>query len=648
MVVVVFEKSFPDNQWVELDRTEIIQNNLNPDFAKKVVMEYHFEEQQRLNFAVYDVDCKSDKLDKHDFLGNCETTLGEIASSGRIIKPLKNGPSSNCGSIIISAEEVSSCKDELTLDISGRMLDKKDIFGSSDPFLAFYRVNEDGSRTVVYRTKEIRNTLNPNWEQMIIPLRVLCNGDHDRPLVIACIDWNRSGRESLIGEITTSANELLTMFNNGIHSLDLINPHKAKRHKHYQNSGTKREFYYFNNLFLICMNKHIILIMISCMIPLIIPMHNDIVVSYVFLNIRCGELLMITSHKNYFDDIQNYRFANLRCEDSEAASLHQLSLTAITDMLNNLDLLHLNLVRIEKVYSFLEYVQGGTELSCCIAIDFTASNGSPQVPGTLHYSTISQPSQYAVALQAVGEIISDYDSDNLFPSFGFGACIPPDNNVSHCFPLNGHMDNPYCKGIQGAMAAYAHSLRTVKFHGPTNFAPIINTVASIARQSVDGSQYSILLILTDGIISDLPQTKAAIVNASSLPLSIIIVGVGPANFDEMEELDGDEVRLSSRGKTAIRDIVQFVPFRNFHQLNNVQESKRRLTKAVLSEIPDQLVSYMRMQGIKPLNTQNSNDYKVEKHKSEFINSSCEMYHPDKLPNAPPYPTDLPNPPYPNY
>lgn len=50
-----------------------------------------------------------------------------------------------------------------------------------------------------------------------------------------------------------------------------------------------------------------------------------------------------------------------------------------------------------------------TELSCCIAIDFTASNGCPNVPKTLHYSTINQPSQYAVALQAVGEIISDYD-----------------------------------------------------------------------------------------------------------------------------------------------------------------------------------------------------------------------------------------------
>ncbi|VDP89860.1 unnamed protein product [Echinostoma caproni] len=127
------------------------------------------------------------------------------------------------------------------------------------------------------------------------------------------------------------------------------------------------------------------------------------------------------------------------------------------------------------------------------------------------------------------------------------------NSFSPVSLQNGHIDNPYCEGIQGAMAAYAHSLRTVKFHGPTNFAPIINTVA---RYAEPGSQYSILLILTDGIISDLPQTRAAIVNASSLPLSIIIVGVGPANFDEMEELDGDEIRLTSRGRAAVRDIVQ--------------------------------------------------------------------------------------------
>ena len=51
-------------------------------------------------------------------------------------------------------------------------------------------------------------------------------------------------------------------------------------------------------------------------------------------------------------------------------------------------------------------------------------------------------------------------------------------------------------------------------------------------------------------------TDAESSQASSLPLSIIIVGVGNAQFDAMNELDGDDERLSSRGTFAERDIVQ--------------------------------------------------------------------------------------------
>ena len=55
-------------------------------------------------------------------------------------------------------------------------------------------------------------------------------------------------------------------------------------------------------------------------------------------------------------------------------------------------------------------------------------------------------------------------------------------------------------------------------------------------------QYFILLMLTDGAISDMNNTKLAIIEASRLPMSIIIVGVGNANFDAMNELDADESR----------------------------------------------------------------------------------------------------------
>ena len=55
-------------------------------------------------------------------------------------------------------------------------------------------------------------------------------------------------------------------------------------------------------------------------------------------------------------------------------------------------------------------------------------------------------------------------------------------------------------------------------------------------------QYFILLMLTDGAISDMQNTKRAIIAASKLPMSIIIVGVGGADFDAMDEWDADDKR----------------------------------------------------------------------------------------------------------
>lgn len=80
-------------------------------------------------------------------------------------------------------------------------------------------------------------------------------------------------------------------------------------------------------------------------------------------------------------------------------------------------------------------------------------------------------------------------------------------------------------------------------------------------------QYYILLILTDGVVTDMSDTREAIVRASHLPMSVIIVGVGNADFTDMQILDGDDgVLRSPRGEPALRDIVQFVPFR---ELKNV-------------------------------------------------------------------------------
>uniref|UniRef100_A0A674N6Y1 Copine I n=1 Tax=Takifugu rubripes TaxID=31033 RepID=A0A674N6Y1_TAKRU len=252
-------------------------------------------------------------------------------------------------------------------------------------------------------------------------------------------------------------------------------------------------------------------------------------------------------------------------------------------------------------YSFLDYVMGGCQINFTVGVDFTGSNGDPSSPNSLHYMSPDGLNQYLSALWSVGQVIQDYDTDKLFPAFGFGAKLPPDYQVSaahHEFALNFNPANPYCQGIEGILDAYRMVLPQLKFSGPTNFSPIINHVASIASggaQSNSASQYFVLLILTDGEITDFDQTRDAIVRASLLPLSIIIVGVGPADFKAMELLDGDDgVLRSTVGEAVARDIVQFVPYRKFKDA-----SKSALAQSVLAEVPNQLVSYFKMRGLEP-------------------------------------------------
>lgn len=208
-----------------------------------------------------------------------------------------------------------------------------------------------------------------------------------------------------------------------------------------------------------------------------------------------------------------------------------------------------------------------------------------------------EPNEYGKAIMSVGEIVAPYDSDNKFPAFGFGAKIPPTMGVSHCFPLN-YTANPEVFGVQGVLNAYQTALSSLTLYGPTNFAPTIRTAVARAQeyyqQKQDVQAYVILLIITDGEITDMDETVREIVNASFLPLSIIIVGVGNAGFENMNILDGDNGSLKSGGRAAQRDIVQFVPFRNYKGKPLAQ-----LAADTLAEVPGQFMQFMRSNNIQP-------------------------------------------------
>ncbi|TRY56023.1 hypothetical protein DNTS_013854, partial [Danionella cerebrum] len=81
--------------------------------------------------------------------------------------------------------------------------------------------------------------------------------------------------------------------------------------------------------------------------------------------------------------------------------------------------------QIVREYTFLDYIMGGCQINFTVGIDFTGSNGDPRLPDSLHYISPQGVNEYLSAIWSVGLVVQDYDSDKMFPAFGFGAQIPP-------------------------------------------------------------------------------------------------------------------------------------------------------------------------------------------------------------------------------
>ena len=380
--------------------------------------------------------------------------------------------------------------------IKGENLDKKDLFGKSDPYLIFYRKMPNGSYSKVFRSETIMKTLNPSWDKFQIRVWDLCGGDMTQEIKVECYDWDRFSSDDLIGEATFTLEKVLSP--DAINSFDLIHPKYKATKKNYKNSG-----------------------------------------------------------KLVFES-----------------------------------------VKLVEVYSFIEYLRGGLEINLMVAIDFTASNGDPKSKSSLHYiHEDDKDNAYMKAIRSVGSILAAYDKDQMVPVYGYGAILP-NGYVSHCFPLNGNESNPEVYGVQGILDVYQQTLLKVALCGPTNFASVIKNVSDIARNEMERNPYKyyVLLILTDGEICDMEETTDAIVEAANdLPVSIVITGIGYANFKNMDKLDGDDDALkSTSGVKAQRDIVQFVPF------NKYSDQPQLLAQETLAEIPEQVMSYMTMRKIKPV------------------------------------------------
>lgn len=94
----------------------------------------------------------------------------------------------------------------------------------------------------------------------------------------------------------------------------------------------------------------------------------------------------------------------------------------------------------------------------------------------------------------------------------------------------------------------------------------------------------VLLIVTDGVAVDIEETKRKALVYSQFPLSVVVVGVGRADFSELH---------SFNNLAGCRPNMTFVEYRRH------QHSAVSLAKGALERLPSQIVQYMHQAGIRP-------------------------------------------------
>ena len=88
-ICIIYVRDSPTGIWSKFDQTELMKDNLNPDFEKSFLVNYYFEKHQYIKFEVND---GLNTGGRFEMIGFVETTVGTIVGSKQqtFIADLKN------------------------------------------------------------------------------------------------------------------------------------------------------------------------------------------------------------------------------------------------------------------------------------------------------------------------------------------------------------------------------------------------------------------------------------------------------------------------------------------------------------------------------------------------------------------------------
>jgi len=309
--IIIYSVS-ENGEKIEVDKTEIIWDNLNPVFSKSITLDYIFERRQDYFIKVIDID--NEKTGEHDLLGTANFALSTLVGSWKNPYTLdlndQYGKKSQ-GQVMISFEKLPEEMDIWNFlpnveGINGLGMFEFPMFTSF--FLKFYRkggekdiiAGENTHYVSVYTTETKKGSFSPLFKEFTIDSFKLCRNNPEDLIRIELMKHRFTGNHQLLGRVDFKLNDLLK---------------------------DDKSYWYFND--------------------------------------EKGTKRGVLSFKHY---------------------------------------------SFKPKANLLNYLKMGVKLNPIFAIDFTGSNGNPNLPSSLHYFKPQQPNDYQSAIMSICNILLDYAS----------------------------------------------------------------------------------------------------------------------------------------------------------------------------------------------------------------------------------------------
>ena len=222
----------------------------------------------------------------------------------------------------------------------------------------------------------------------------------------------------------------------------------------------------------------------------------------------------------------------------------------------------------EKI-SLFDFFKSGLKLSCYISLDF--SNGyNPYIIREINNS-------FETILKNISNIFLNYTLKHSIFLYGLGGKLNIEKDFKEVFNINKNEIDGSINSINKVLDSFNNCSREIIPDNKIYLSPLINKVNEEIYNSHEVKNYNILFILLKENIynNDIENSIDSIIKSSYLPLTIIIIGVGNNNFEEMNNVFNSIPNCTSNNKIKkYRNNVLFIPLNiiNEKNLDNFIES----------------------------------------------------------------------------